>query len=107
MAAVSLILLTWASIRLKNSRVGRAFLAIRENEMAAETTGVDTTFYKIMAFALSAAYGGFGGWLFAHSGSHYISPDTFSFDQSVVLLAMAVLGGNGSAVGADRRVPSS
>ncbi|HWT83504.1 MAG TPA: branched-chain amino acid ABC transporter ATP-binding protein/permease [Candidatus Methylomirabilis sp.] len=99
-AAVSLILLTWGSIRLKDSRVGRAFMAIRENEMAAETTGVDSTYYKIMAFALSAAYAGFGGWLFAHSGSHYISPDTFSFDQSVVLLAMAVLGGNGSAVGA-------
>ena len=99
-AAVSLILLTWASIRLKDSRVGRAFMAIRENEMAAETTGVDSTYYKIVAFALSAAYAGFGGWLFAHSGSHYISPDTFSFDQSVVLLAMAVLGGNGSAVGA-------
>jgi len=99
-AAVSLILLTWGSIRLKDSRVGRAFMAIRENEMAAETTGVDSTYYKIMAFALSAAYAGFGGWLFAHSGSHYISPDTFSFDQSVVLLAMAVLGGNGSAIGA-------
>ena len=98
-AAVSLILLTWASIRLKNSRVGRAFMAVRENEMAAETAGVDATYYKIMAFALSAGYGGFGGWLFAHSGSHYISPDTFSFDQSVMLLAMMVLGGNGSAVG--------
>jgi branched-chain amino acid transport system permease protein len=98
-AAVSLILLTWASIRLKNSRVGRAFMAIRENEMAAETAGVDTTYYKITAFALSAGYGGFGGWLFAHSGSHYISPDTFSFDQSVMFLAMMVLGGNGSAVG--------
>ena len=74
-------------------------MAIRENEMAAETAGVDATYYKIMAFALSAGYGGFGGWLFAHSGSHYISPDTFSFDQSVMLLAMMVLGGNGSAVG--------
>jgi branched-chain amino acid transport system permease protein len=100
LAAVSLILLTWASIRLKDSRVGRAFLAVQGNEMAAETTGVDTTRYKIIAFALSAGYGGFGGWLFAHSGSHYISPDTFSFEQSVMLLAMAVLGGNGSAVGA-------
>ena len=99
-AAVSLILLTWASIRLKDSRVGRAFLAVQGNEMAAETMGVDTTRYKVMAFALSAGYGGFGGWLFAHSGSHYISPDTFSFEQSVMLLAMAVLGGNGSAVGA-------
>ena len=99
-AAVSLLLFTWAAIRLKGSRVGRAFMAIRENEMAAETTGVDSTYYKIMAFALSAGYAGFGGWLFAHSASHYISPDTFSFEQSVMLLAMAVLGGNGSAMGA-------
>ncbi|HEX7513468.1 MAG TPA: branched-chain amino acid ABC transporter ATP-binding protein/permease [Candidatus Methylomirabilis sp.] len=99
-AAFSLLLLTWASIRLKDSRVGRAFLAVQGNEMAAETMGIDTTVYKVMAFALSAAYAGYGGALFAHSGSHYISPDTFSFDQSVVLLAMAVLGGNGSAIGA-------
>jgi ABC-type branched-subunit amino acid transport system ATPase component/ABC-type branched-subunit amino acid transport system permease subunit len=98
-AAVALGLLTWGAIRLKSSRVGRAFLAIQGNEMAAETTGVDTTRYKIMAFALSAGYGGFGGWLFAHSGSHYISPDTFSFDQSIMLVAMMVLGGNGSPIG--------
>ena len=98
-AAVSLILLTWGAIHLKNSRVGRAFMAIRENEMAAGTTGVDTTYYKIMAFALSAGYAGVGGWLFAHGGSHYISPDTFSFDQSVILMVLTVLGGNGSAIG--------
>src|SRR5512139_1485839 len=98
-AAAALILATWASMRLKDSRVGRAFLAIQGNEMAAETAGADSTLYKVIAFALSAGYGGFGGWLFAHSGSHYISPDTFSFEQSVMFLAMAVLGGNGSAVG--------
>ena len=98
-AALSLILFTWGAIHLKDSRVGRAFMAIRENEMAAGTAGVDTTYYKIMAFSLSAGYAGFGGWLFAHSGSHYISPDTFSFEQSVIMLVMAVLGGNGSAIG--------
>jgi ABC-type branched-subunit amino acid transport system ATPase component/ABC-type branched-subunit amino acid transport system permease subunit len=98
-AAVSLVLLTWGAIHLKDSRVGRAFMAIRENEMAAGTAGVNTTYYKIMAFSLSAGYAGFGGWLFAHSGSHYISPDTFSFEQSVIMLVMAVLGGNGSAIG--------
>jgi branched-chain amino acid transport system permease protein len=53
-----------------------------------------------MAFALSAGYGGFGGWLFAHSCSHYISPDTFSFEQSVIILVMTVLGGSGSVIGA-------
>jgi ABC-type branched-subunit amino acid transport system ATPase component/ABC-type branched-subunit amino acid transport system permease subunit len=98
-AALSLILLIWVTLRIKGSRVGRALMAIRENEMAAETMGIDTTFFKIMAFTLSAGYAGFAGSLFAHCGSHYISPDTFSFDQSVMLLAMAVLGGNGSAVG--------
>ncbi|HXZ38489.1 MAG TPA: branched-chain amino acid ABC transporter ATP-binding protein/permease [Thermodesulfobacteriota bacterium] len=98
-AAVALVLLTWGAIHLKDSRMGRAFMAIRENEMAAGTAGVDTTYYKIMAFSLSAGYAGFGGWLFAHSGSHYISPDTFSFEQSVIMLVMAVLGGNGSAIG--------
>ncbi len=100
LAALSLILMIWASLLLRNSRIGRALQAIRENEMAAETMGIDTTLFKVTAFALSAAYAGFAGSLFAFSGSHYISPDTFSFDQSVVLLAMAVLGGNGSAVGA-------
>ena len=99
LAAAALILFTWGALRLKNSRVGRALLAIRENEMAAGTAGVDTTYYKIVAFSLSAGYGGFGGWLFAHSGSHYISPDTFSFEQSVIILVMTVLGGNGSPIG--------
>jgi branched-chain amino acid transport system permease protein len=95
-----LILLTLIAIRIKNSRIGRSFMAIRENEMAAETMGVDSTYYKIMAFALSAGYAGIGGWMFAHSCSHYISPDTFSFGQSVLLLSMAVVGGIGSAIGA-------
>ncbi len=99
LAAVALIFFTWGAIHLKDSRVGRALMAIRENEMAAGTAGVNTTYYKIMAFSLSAGYAGFGGWLFAHSSSHYISPDTFSFEQSVIILVMAVLGGNGSAIG--------
>jgi len=60
-AAFSLILLTWAAIRLKSSRVGRAFHAIRENEMAAETMGIDTTFFKVMAFALSGRTGAWAG----------------------------------------------
>jgi branched-chain amino acid transport system permease protein len=98
-AVLLLALCTWASVRLKDSRVGRAFLAIQGNEMAAGTAGIDTTLYKVMAFALSAGYAGIGGWMFAHSGSHYISPDTFSFDQSIVFVAMMVLGGNGSAAG--------
>ena len=94
------IILCYVAYRIKNSRSGRAFQAVRENEMAAEALGVDTTGFKILAFCLSAVYAGIAGSLFAHTGSHYISPDTFSFDQSVILLAMLVLGGSGSIPGA-------
>jgi ABC-type branched-subunit amino acid transport system ATPase component/ABC-type branched-subunit amino acid transport system permease subunit len=94
------VLLVWAAIRLKTSRMGRALLAVRQNEMAASTNGIDVTRYKIIAFILSSAYAGLAGSLFAHGGAHYISPDTFSFEQSVLILAMTVLGGDGSAIGA-------
>ena len=93
------VLLCFIAYRIKNSRTGRAFLAVRENEMAAEALGVDTTGYKVLAFSLSAVYAGLAGCLFAHTGSHYISPDTFSFDQSVMILAMLVLGGSGTILG--------
>lgn len=93
------VLLVWAAIRLKTSRVGRALLAVRQNEMAAKTNGIDVTRYKILAFVVSSAYAGLAGSLFAHGGAHYISPDTFSFEQSVLILAMTVLGGDGSAIG--------
>ncbi len=96
-----LVLLGAAAWRVRYSRVGRGLLAIRENELAAETMGINTTLYKVLAFSLGAAYGGVSGVLFAHMpDSRYISPDTFSFDQSVVFLAMLVLGGSGSIFGA-------
>jgi branched-chain amino acid transport system permease protein len=95
-----MIILSVIALRIKTSRIGRAFFSVRENEMAAEALGVDTTGYKILAFCLAGIYAGIAGSLFAHSGSHYISPDTFSFDQSVLFLAMLVLGGSGSIPGA-------
>lgn len=94
------LILCYIAYRIKNSRIGRAFIAIRENDMAAEALGVDTTRYKILAFCLAGVYAGIAGSLFAHSGSRYISPDTFSFDQSVMFLAMLVLGGSGTLWGA-------
>jgi len=93
------VLLCFVAYRIIESRTGRAFKSIKENEMAAEALGVNTTGYKILAFCLAGAYAGIAGSLFAHTGSHYISPDTFSFDQSVLLLAMMVLGGSGSIIG--------
>lgn len=94
------VLFVWFSMRLKQSRMGRAMLAVRQNEMAAGTCGINITLYKIIAFTLSSACAGVAGGMFAHGGAHYISPDTFSFEQSVLMLAMAVLGGDGSPLGA-------
>ncbi|MGE5481369.1 MAG: branched-chain amino acid ABC transporter permease, partial [Bacteroidota bacterium] len=67
---------------LKNSRVGRAMLAIREDDLAAEVIGVDTFKYKVLAFTLSAFYGGIAGSLFAHLIG-FISPDTYTFEEAV------------------------
>ena len=81
-----------------NSNHGRACLAIRENEIAAESMGVNTTKYKVMAFTIGAAFAGVAGGLFAHS-FYLISPNSFTFMQSFNYLIMVVLGGLGSITG--------
>ena len=78
-----------------NSTDGRACLAIRENEVAAESMGVNTTKYKVMAFTIGAAFAGVAGGLFAHS-FYLISPNSFTFMQSFNYLIMVVMGGLGS-----------
>jgi branched-chain amino acid transport system permease protein len=78
---------------------GRALLAIRENEIAAEAMGVDTTSYKVGAFVVSSAVAGVAGGLFAHYLS-YINPSSFDFMKSVEIVIMVVLGGMGSVSGA-------
>ncbi len=77
---------------------GRALLSIRENEIAAEAMGVDTTFYKVQVFVVSAAGAGVAGGLFAHYLS-YINPSSFDFMKSVEIVIMVVLGGMGSVSG--------
>ncbi|HTT13228.1 MAG TPA: branched-chain amino acid ABC transporter ATP-binding protein/permease [Burkholderiaceae bacterium] len=84
--------------RLGRSRLGRRMQAVRDNELAAGVVGVDTYRTKVAAFTLSAVLGGFGGGLFA-GGFRYISPDQFSFAESVVFLTMALLGGVRSPFG--------
>ena len=83
----------------KNSAHGRACLAIRENEIAAEAMGVNTTKYKVMAFTIGAAFAGVAGGLFAHV-FYIITPLSFTFMQSFNYLIMVVLGGLGSITGA-------
>lgn len=83
---------------LVNSVHGRALLAIREDEVAAEAIGIPTTFYKSSAFVLGAFFAGIAGGLFAHF-LLYINPASFDFLKSVELVVMVVLGGMGSLTG--------
>ncbi|WP_043839740.1 ABC transporter permease subunit [Muricoccus aerilatus] len=96
---VTLMAVTWYAWRLKTSRLGRAMQAVRDNEIAASTCGIDVFRTKVLAFAISALLGGLGGGLFAGAFS-YISPDQFAFGESIVLLTMALLGGVQSPFGA-------
>ena len=95
---VTLVIVTLAVWRLKTGRLGRAMQAVRDNELAAGTCGIDVFGTKVIAFGLSAVLGGIGGGLFA-GGFQYISPDQFSFGESIVLLTMALLGGVQSPFG--------
>ena len=90
------VLIIW---RIVNSATGRALIAIREDETAAETMGINTTLYKVMAFAIGSAFAGVAGALYAHRMT-YISPNDFTFLKSVDILVMLVLGGLGSITGA-------
>lgn len=85
--------------RLENSRVGRAWTAIREDEDAAELMGVPTFRFKLLAFAIGAAVGGLAGGLYA-SKIGFINPDGFKINLSILFLAAVVLGGSGSMPGA-------
>jgi branched-chain amino acid transport system permease protein len=88
----------FVSIRLQESRVGRAWMAIREDELAAGAMGVNHVHYKLMAFAMGAAVGGLGG-VFYVAKLTTATPDMFMFPVSVMVLVMVVLGGMGSVRG--------
>lgn len=81
-----------------NSSHGRACIAIRENEIAAEAMGINTTKYKVMAFTMGAAFAGIAGGLFAHN-FYIINPSSFTFLASFNYLIMVVMGGMGSITG--------
>src|SRR3972149_4022587 len=85
--------------RLNNSRIGRAWIAMREDEVAAEAMGIDTTRMKCLAFSLGAFWAGLAGVFFAGKFA-FVSPESFTFFESVLVLAMVVLGGMGSIPGA-------
>ncbi|MDL2307623.1 branched-chain amino acid ABC transporter permease [Desulfovibrio sp. OttesenSCG-928-C06] len=84
--------------RLRDSRLGRSWMAMREDEVACETMGIDKTRVKLTAFALGACWAGLGGVLFAAKES-FVNPMAFSFMESITILCVVVLGGLGSIWG--------
>ncbi|HRK17387.1 MAG TPA: high-affinity branched-chain amino acid ABC transporter permease LivM [Hyphomicrobiaceae bacterium] len=96
---LALALLTnWATVRLRRLPIGRAWEALREDEIACRSLGINTTNTKLTAFAIGAMFGGFAGSFFA-ARQGFISPESFTFMESAVILAIVVLGGMGSQVG--------
>lgn len=92
------IAVVFVSLRLQNSRIGRAWMAIREDETAAAATGINTRNIKLLAFATGASFGGLAGGLFA-GFQGFISPESFVLLESTMILCMVVLGGMGHVPG--------
>ncbi|BBO63148.1 ABC transporter permease subunit [Serratia marcescens] len=92
--AALLLAILFISLRLQNSRIGRAWTAIREDEDAARAMGINTRNFKLLAFAIGATFGGVAGALFA-AFQGFVSPESFTLQESIAVLAMVVLGGMG------------
>ena len=91
-------LVVFVCLRLEDSRIGRAWVAIREDEMAAAASGINTRNVKLLAFGMGATFGGLSGGLFA-SFQGFVSPESFHLMESIMILAMIVLGGMGNIKG--------
>jgi branched-chain amino acid transport system permease protein len=94
----ALALATLIAVRIRHSPLGRAMIATRDSEIAAEQSGVDTTRIKLLAFMIGAVYAGLAGCLYA-SSIRFVSPDSFSGVQAVLLMTMLIVGGMGSIPG--------
>jgi len=88
----------WVAIRMRRLTIGRAWEALREDEIACRSLGINTTTTKLTAFATGAMFAGFAGAFFA-TRQGFISPESFSFQESALVLAIVVLGGMGSQLG--------
>jgi branched-chain amino acid transport system permease protein len=95
----SAVLVTLVIVNIMNSSYGRAIVSVREDEIASEIMGINTTKYKVMAFVIGAACAGLAGALYAHY-FYIIKPGTFNFMKSFDMVVMVVLGGLGSTTGA-------
>jgi branched-chain amino acid transport system permease protein len=96
---IALVLFTILVVgRLRNSRIGRAWIALREDEIACQAMGIDKTRTKLTAFALGATWAGMAGVFFAAQNT-YVNPKSFTFLESAIILCIVVLGGMGSIIG--------
>jgi branched-chain amino acid transport system permease protein len=95
---VMVVVVIFINVRLQNSRIGRAWEAIREDEIAARAMGINTTNIKLLAFAMGACFGGIAGGMFS-AIQQFISPESFVLVESIMVLAMVVLGGMGNIWG--------
>ncbi len=91
-------LTVYVVVSLVNSTYGRGFLAVKDDEIAAEAMGINTTKYKVLAFVLAAFFAGIAGGLYAHF-KQFIHPEGFNFIKSVDIVVMVILGGMGSTIG--------
>ncbi len=92
------LLTNWVTIRIRRQPIGRAWEALREDEVACRALGINVVTTKLTAFALGAMFGGFAGAFFA-TRQAFISPESFTFIESAIILAIVVLGGLGSQIG--------
>jgi branched-chain amino acid transport system permease protein len=98
LAVVLALLAAFVTYRLRQSKLGRAWDAIREDEIAARCSGVNAKGMKILAFSCGACLGGIGGATYAHMIG-FISPENFTFNESITIMVMVVLGGPGNIMG--------
>ena len=94
----SVMLVTFFAKNLARSKIGRAFIAIRDNDLAAECLGVNIFYYKMLSFAICSAFAGWAGFLWAYN-MRMIMPDQFLLMDSIWYLGMIIVGGMGSALG--------
>ena len=93
-----LLAVIFINVRLQNSRIGRAWEAIREDEIAARAMGIDTTRVKLLAFSMGATFGGVAGGMFS-AIQGFVSPESFVLVESIMVVSMVVLGGMGNIWG--------
>lgn len=98
LVVIALIAAIYIMRKITRSRIGRAWVTIREDETVAQSMGINTMYYKVLAFAIGAAFAGVAGALFAHK-IYFVNADSFTFTTSATILSMIVIGGLGSIRG--------